>query len=339
MIRCVKTVVNFLYFSQRLQPLRYSPLWRIPAIQTLRMNMHRLLVKILKRSSGPVRLMDGRRMYVDPLDSLNLSVFGVYEPFETEVMAKLVKPGWTVVDIGANVGYYTLLLANLVGKSGRVVAFEPDPDNYSILCRNMKLNSFENVETVRKAVTSSAGSKLLHLNPTNRGGSSLRAGFSTDGAVAVDCLRLDDYFDDGSSSVDFVKIDVEGAEGTVLDGARKLIDAHRDIIVMMEYRPEKLELFNTSPLRLLREMARKSFRIYNLDSSGCRIVEVTDLDEFSDSRMNTNIVLARDEIDWSGILDSRVRQDAVFPVNQCESTQRALASKPANGNPIESHQE
>src|SRR5262245_57312412 len=74
----------------------------------------------------------GHRMLLDRRDSLNLSLNGIYEPLETHFVEELVPPGGCVVDIGANIGYYTLLCARWAGPTGQVYAFEPEPENFSL---------------------------------------------------------------------------------------------------------------------------------------------------------------------------------------------------------------
>src|SRR3989344_3364089 len=87
----------------------------------------------------------GNKIFLDDHDSLRLSILGVHEPYQTEIIMKNVKRGDVVLDVGANIGYYTLLFAKLVGPEGIVFAFEPDPTNFSILKKNVETNNYTNV--------------------------------------------------------------------------------------------------------------------------------------------------------------------------------------------------
>src|SRR5256885_8821899 len=78
-------------------------------------------------------IVHGFPFLLDPLDSLELSIFRSYEPFETSLLAAEIRPGMTIVDVGANIGYYTLLFSKLAGDNGRVYAFEPEPQNFALL--------------------------------------------------------------------------------------------------------------------------------------------------------------------------------------------------------------
>ena len=87
-----------------------------------------------------------------------------YEKEQTILFRKLVDEGMNVVDIGANIGYYTLLAAELVGEKGKVFAFEPEPSNYDLLLRNVEINGYKNVTVVRKAVSNETGESSLFLS-------------------------------------------------------------------------------------------------------------------------------------------------------------------------------
>ena len=110
-----------------------------------------------KISSG-VRLeyikIGGQKLYLDKEDSLLLSTRkDSYDKFEIECLKRIIKKGDIVVDLGANIGYYTLILAQLVGEFGHVYAFEPEPSNFELLSKNVKENNHNHVTLVQKAVS------------------------------------------------------------------------------------------------------------------------------------------------------------------------------------------
>ncbi len=135
--------------------------------------------------------VQGFTFYLDHTDSCRLSIRGVHEPFETAFVKKLVKKGDTALDIGANIGYYTVLLASMVGTEGRVFSFEPDPANFSLLQKNAKVNGCTNTILVRKAVSNEMGRRRLHLSSADPGDHRLHFPVGNRRSIDVDCTSLD----------------------------------------------------------------------------------------------------------------------------------------------------
>jgi len=152
--------------------------------------------------------------------------YGTWEPEVVQAISQSVSPGMTVLDIGAHGGFYTLLLSKLVGPKGRVIAFEPLPANFRLLEENIGLNGVENVVLRREALGEHSGEFDLEV-PGDE--SSLLAGELRDGdergTTRVPAISLNDFVSRSGLRVDFIKMDVEGAEGPILRGARQTIDA------------------------------------------------------------------------------------------------------------------
>ena len=171
-----------------------------------------------------------------------------------EVCRRHISPGQTIVDIGAHVGSYTIFFASLVGSRGRVFAFEPLPTNLAMLRESVELNAIATIVSVEGvALSNSTGTATLFPFANNANGadrypapssmihSLLRsAGYGEDG-VAVPVLTLDAYADaKGLEYVNFIKIDVEGAEGRVLEGGGRLIARSPAITLLVELHPTDL---------------------------------------------------------------------------------------------------
>ena len=157
-----------------------------------------------------------------------LRVFaGTYEPEQTGWFTKLIKPGDVVLDVGAHVGYYTLLASRLTGPSGCVISFEPDPGNHRHLCSHVRLNRAANVEVVRSAVGDQSGTARFR-----KGTGSGTGHLAGSGDLEVPVLRLDDFLETRDVHPGFLKIDTEGAEGLVLRGSRLLLERDRPVIFL-----------------------------------------------------------------------------------------------------------
>ena len=159
--------------------------------------------------------------------------YGSWEPEVVDAVSRVVRPGMRAVDIGAHGGFYVLLLSKLVEQSGAVVAFEPLPANFRILDENVTMNALRNVTTEAMAVCDHSGQFDLEVPDID---ASVLAGpidASEVGKVlSVPCVSLDDYFASHAVPIDFIKMDVEGAEGKVLEGARNVVDRYHPTMMI-----------------------------------------------------------------------------------------------------------
>ena len=189
---------------------------------------------------------------------------GLFELRETQVVLGSVGRGDTFVDVGANVGYYTLLAAKLVGEEGRVIAFEPDPESFALLERNVRLNGFENVILEQKAVSNEPGTVRLYLAPENKGDHRIyETRRQPREFVEVEAVTLDHYFSDDLERIDFVKIDVQGADLAVLEGMTEIFDANQHLLLSVEFWPYGLREFGDEARDLLDFAVARDFRLYD----------------------------------------------------------------------------
>lgn len=190
-------------------------------------------------------LETGQRILVDTrsLDiGVHLLTLGIWEPQYTALFRRLVRPGDTVLDLGANHGVYTLLAAMLAGPTGRVHAFEPNPRLARLADLSSRMNGYGGMVTVHRLCAGDAnGSTWLVVEDAfSGGGTQNRAGAEGETAIACRTAILDDLFDDPGFLVDVVKIDVEGSEGRALRGMRRLLARSPDVRILMEYAPAML---------------------------------------------------------------------------------------------------
>jgi len=144
----------------------------------------------------------------------------------------VVKPGWTVVDLGAHIGYFSLLLAKCVGPTGKVFAFEPLPSNVALLRENVALNSYEDIIRVEaQAVTDASGFVDLHDGPTPFQASMVW--YQGNAGRIVPACSLDDFFrPQGFPQIDFQKVDVEGAESLVIAGMETILTQSKPVLLL-----------------------------------------------------------------------------------------------------------
>ena len=158
---------------------------------------------------------------------------GTYEPAQTRLFQSRITAGATVLDVGANAGYYTMLASMLVGPKGRVWAFEPHPENHEFLSRHVRLNDLTNVTVENAAVSNSNGTASFDFG-TGSGTGRL----AEHGVLDVRTVRLDEFCRERKLEPGFVKIDVEGAELEVLRGADEIIRSHHPVIFLSTHGAE-----------------------------------------------------------------------------------------------------
>jgi FkbM family methyltransferase len=163
--------------------------------------------------------------------------FDGFEPGERAFVQRFLRPGMTVLDIGAHHGFYTILASKLVGSTGKVFAFEPSPRERKALRLNLKLNRRKNVSIQEAALGREESQGTLYVVEQQTGINSLRppAISSATSSVRVRVTRLDDFVRENRiERVDFVKLDVEGAELSVLEGATELLRRHSRPVILAE---------------------------------------------------------------------------------------------------------
>lgn len=192
-----------------------------------------------ERPSLAVAELEGFRIHVDTADAAvgRHVAAGGYEPDVTAVFRRVLRPGMGVVDAGANIGYFTLLSAAVVGPDGWVLAVEPNPVNARMLEASRGLNGFGQVVVAQVAAGRETGLLVLHASHSN--GTTSAAPGGLDGllaSVTVPAVRIDALVPAGQR-VDLIKVDVEGAEYNALLGAEATIARCRPVIVS-EFSPE-----------------------------------------------------------------------------------------------------
>ena len=188
---------------------------------------------------------------------------GQYEEETTQLFERLVRPGMTIFDIGAHVGYYSLLAAKLAGPTGRVHSFEPDPDNYSLLTKNVEENAYTTITAINQGAAADSGVRELFISGLDNGRHSIyRQDLPQKGSVPISTTTVDEYWiSQGSPTVDLVKMDVEGAELDVFKGMEALLDGCRDIKLIVELNPALLKSAQVEPAELLNLIRSKGFSL------------------------------------------------------------------------------
>lgn len=208
-------------------------------------------------------------MYVDTHDlslTPHLLARGYWEMWVSQAIASYVKPGMSCIDVGANIGYFTLLLSDLVGEQGFVEAFEPQPRLCELLQRSISVNGFgRKAQVLQYAVSDVAGSGTLTEHPRLMGSASLASmsGLPDISRRQVKVVTLDGLVP-RERPIDFVKIDVQGYELRVLRGMKQLILGSPKIAIAMEFTPADHE----DPMSVLFEIQKMGLLIGSIGTDG-----------------------------------------------------------------------
>lgn len=185
----------------------------------------------------------------------NIYFLGYYELRETRLLTRLLRRGDTFVDVGANIGWYTLLAANRVGATGKVFAFEPSDGVFSHLMYNVRASGYDHVVAERLALADRAGAVQLRVAAGRGPGTASilpTAASGNDAMEQVETIRFDDYWRERRiQSVRLVKIDVEGAELMVLRGMREALERQAIEYLIIEVSDSRLRSAGESSRALL----------------------------------------------------------------------------------------
>jgi FkbM family methyltransferase len=204
-----------------------------------------------------------RAASLDRLVFLALHRAGLMGKEEAELLKKLVRPGMQILDVGANIGLYTVLLSRLTGAVGRVFAFEPEPHLFGILCENCGTNGANNVTPFQCAAGEANRRAAFQRATFNSGDNRLGASKSGAESIEVEVARLDDVLP--VRTVDFIKLDVQGHELSALRGMEQLLASSPDVRVLFEFWPAGLRAANATPKLLFQFFQDRNFRIYELE--------------------------------------------------------------------------
>jgi FkbM family methyltransferase len=238
----------------------------------------------------------------------------VHETATTELFKKVVKEGNVVIDLGANIGYFTLLAARIVGSKGKVYSFEPEPKNYNYLLKNIKLNNYENVIAIQKAVSDKNEKNKLFICPYESGHHTIKQHEGIEAYrpdtfnkrkefIEIETITLDDFFENQEEPIDVIKMDIEGAEMLALSGMNRIIRTNKKLKMFVEFFPLLIEKMGNSPREFIRKLLEDyHFSIFiipdDYNASKGEMIKINNLQEVmnlrKDEKDHFNLFLTRE---------------------------------------------
>lgn len=186
--------------------------------------------------------LDGYSMYVSRTDfgiSNQIATTKSYEPSVTRTIKEYLNKGDVFVDVGANIGFLTMLAASIVGPEGKVLGFEPNPNNYMIAQKSVELNAFDHVELFQNAV-SDVPQSIKFISEGSNGYAAMDGDPSVQYQISffAQAVVLDDALKD-AKRIDMIKMDIEGAEPQAIKGMQQVLKQHRPIVIT-EFSPSMM---------------------------------------------------------------------------------------------------
>ena len=234
-----------------------------------------------------LRTINGYKMYVDARDvsiAPHLVLDGAFEEYTDAVLRSIVKPGMHILEIGANVGVFTLLMAHRTGVNGSVLSFECDPDLAQIVRDNLEINGLAHIGTVdERAVSDNAGTLRFFSAVHHRGNGTLVENLEQVPRMAlerkeieVQSTTVDEIVKTSGRAFDLVKIDAEGAESAIFRGGSTLFgDRSRPLRVIVEFAPAFIKTSGDDPSGYLDRWESSGFTIQRIDERKKKAFPVT----------------------------------------------------------------
>jgi FkbM family methyltransferase len=233
------------------------------AIKKVLIKYHAALVPLIPNKHLPYRFAGGR-IYLNIKESpmMLARILGQYEVAKTKAISILLGSGATLVDVGANKGDFTLLAARAVGKDGRVLSFEPEPENCKWIRKSMQLNGYTNIALYEVALSGVDGSAQLHLGKKSGWHTLLPVQSNLrERTINVPTRALDSVLEEANQfKVDVMKVDVEGAELEVLKGAYSTLSNNRNIVLLVDIHPA----LGVDPEEVCSFLLKLGFSIYEM---------------------------------------------------------------------------
>jgi FkbM family methyltransferase len=244
---------------------------------------------ILTTRNNSIRLLaDKDDARIIPIEIIN---FKIYEPEILDIMKKLIPSNGTFFDIGANIGWYSLNMKKLYSDLN-IYAFEPVPKTFNYLITNLELNSLNGVKTFNFGFSNQEGKFDIYYYPQVSGNASLSNLSGNENVEKISCTikRLDDFIKTESiENIDFIKCDVEGAEFSVLKGAKETIVKFQPII-LIELLRKWAAKFNYHPNDVIEYLAKLNYQVYTIVDE-----KLVSFGKVTDNTIETNYVFLNRE--------------------------------------------
>lgn len=262
-----------------------------------RLKKHAITRKLVHLIHPDYVLVERHRLFINKMDTVvsdTLLSTGTWEPFVASLFIKLAKKTQTIVDIGGNIGYFTLLSALHAQPKAKIFTFEPDTTNFKLLEKTIGENKLFNTTIEQRAVAQKSGQIRLFVDTNNFGDHRTYDSGDNRKSTPVKTTSLDDYFYSLSIDLDLIKMDIQGFEYFALLGAKQLLKAKRIKIILSELWPMGLQLAGCDWQEVIKLLKQSGFSLWEIDeenkSVGKYRIRNTEQKIMNDASYSTSIL-------------------------------------------------
>lgn len=245
----------------------------------------------------------GIAVYYNSLDRMIATLlwkFGFLEGYEMNLFLSYLKEGYVMLDIGANMGVYSLVSSKKIGDKGKIIAFEPDSENLKIFKKSINKNRFNNITVFPFAVSDKNEKIFFEKNTFNSGNHQIRKEKSNVSQKSIDAIKLDDFLKD-EKKIDIIKIDIQGAEYFAFNGMKEIVEKFPNLLIFAEYWVYGLKKMGVNPKDYINLLESYGFLIYKINSSK-QCLEIMDYDVIRNNveyeKNYLNFVLSKHKLNY-----------------------------------------
>lgn len=241
---------------------------------TKRIKKHQFLRRVWYMFRKPYVMVGSRKLFINKRDSVvseSLLTTGTWEPTISIIFCMCARKSSTIVDIGGNLGYFTILASTVISKTSRVYVFEPETINFSLLAKSVTENHLQNVTCEKLAIGNSEGEISLYIAEDNFGDHRAFSSGENRKVETVNMTTLDSYFASYKNPIDLLKIDIQGFEIQAFQGAKKLLKQGKIRVIMSELWPIGLQMAGSDWRDYIKLLQTSNFSIWEIDDESEKI--------------------------------------------------------------------
>jgi len=272
---------------------KHPNLWKYRPIASY---LGRLKTFVLSQCKSNFVKLDKISMTLPENEFLHLVLFE-HEGLVSKIVKNLVKEKNNVLVLGANIGYWTCFLAELVGNSGKVYAFEPSPENFEYLQKNVHDNNFKNTILEKKAVADKSYQTKLYLSDGTMDNRIYDPHLNRK-SIKIDVIKLDEYFKNLNLKLDYIQSNIQGADFAAILGMKELLKKSPNLKLMIEFAPKMAKEFGTDPNDFIDMLSAENFKFYEVwwYAKKAKLITSKKLKDYVKNNIDTNLLCTREDL-------------------------------------------